>query len=189
MDSDSDTEVDGESDLDDDELCPSEEIPGVTTRHVHSYFTASAKPSKVYSPHSFISGPVALHVNHDPVINSMAISDVAKRYSLPDLHAALAHYLYHEKCNGPLKVGGQRYYRPDSPLPFQWVQVWNKVCLQQTAYHYTTVVLPAQTLNASLPSTGWPKGRYNAAFVNIDDRKVWPYSGLEGLVKYSFEAM
>lgn len=156
-------------------------VPGVAPRSVHDYFASAAKPSTVSPPRSFIYGPVAFHLRLDPVIGSISISDVAEKFDLPDLRAALVHFFY-RKHDRPLTVGGQRYHRADEPLPFQRLQVWNKVRLQQRSYHDSSVLLPAQTLNASPPAARWPKGRYDAAFVNIDDDMVWPHSGIEGTV-------
>ena len=37
--------------------------------------------------------------------------------------------------------------------------------------------------------TGWPKGWYDTAFINIDDNAVWPSSGLKGNSAYSSTAI
>jgi hypothetical protein len=66
----------------------------------------------------------------------MSISDVAKKYDLPDLHHALVHYFYRNRNDQPLTVGGQRYHRTDDPLHFKRLQVWHKVRLQQS---HTTI--------------------------------------------------
>lgn len=163
-------------------------VPGVAPRAVTDYFVSSAKPSTISPPRSFVSGPIAFHLRFDPFIGSMKISDVAEKYGLPDLRPALIHYFYRDHNDGPLTVGGQRPYRNDEPLPFDRLQVWYKVRLQQKAYHDPTTVLPAQTLNASPPADSWPKGRYDAAFVNVDDNMVWPLSGLKGLISYFLDS-
>ncbi|KAF8438798.1 hypothetical protein L210DRAFT_853584, partial [Boletus edulis BED1] len=132
-------------------------------------------------PCSFISGPIALHLRFHLVIGSMATSDIAEKYDLPDPHHALVQYLYSNHNDQPLMVGGRRYHCADDPPPFKQLQVWQKAHLQQRSYHNSTAVLSAQMLNASPPVTGWPKGRYDAAIVNVDDDMVWPHSGLKGL--------
>ncbi|KAI6004772.1 hypothetical protein EDD15DRAFT_2155216 [Pisolithus albus] len=180
LDSENNPQHEQDVDSDVEPLEPDELVLGVAPRRVHNYFTSSAKPSTVFPPRSFISGPVAFHLGFHPAVGSMGISDVAEKYGLPDLHPALVHYFCHNHDDRPLAVGGQRYDRTDVPLPFQRLQVWHKVRLQQMAYHDPTAILPAQTLNASPPATGWPRGRYDAALVNVDHSMVWPHSGLKG---------
>lgn len=153
--------------------------PGV--RPIVDYFTRAAEPSRASPPRIFISGPVAFHVGLKPAVSSMAIDTVADKYGLPDLRAALVHYIYRNQNCRPVQVGGRRPYPDDDLLPFQRLQVWHKVRIQQRTYHDPTTSLPAQSLIASPPGTGWPKGRYDTAFVNIDDSAVWPRSGLQGL--------
>ncbi|KAI5985142.1 hypothetical protein EDD15DRAFT_2374386 [Pisolithus albus] len=77
-------------------LEPDELVLGVAPRRVHNYFTSSAKPSTVFPPRSFISGPVAFHLGFHPAVGSMGISDVVEKYGLPDLHPALVTYGSHK---------------------------------------------------------------------------------------------
>ena len=185
MDSSSDTEDDWELDEDGEgvELSPNGWAPCTAPHHITNHFASSAKffESQVLPAHSFISGQVAFHLRFNPVIGSIKICDVVERYHLPDLRAALVHYIYRNHNDRPLQVRGQRHHRADDPLPFEQLQVWHKIQLQQKAHHDPASVLPPQTLNASPPVAGWPKGRYDTAFVNVDDSMVWPCSGLEGL--------
>jgi hypothetical protein len=154
-------------------------------RPIVDYFACSTEPSTAFPPRTFISGPVAFHLGLNPAVSSAGIDSIADKYGLPDLRAALAHYVYRNQNCRPLQVGGRRQCSADEPLPFQRLQVWHKVRVQQRAYHDSATSLPAQSLIASPPSlvtaSGWPKGRYDTAFVNIDDNAVWPHSGLQGL--------
>ncbi|KAG6374953.1 hypothetical protein JVT61DRAFT_3708 [Boletus reticuloceps] len=88
--------------------------------------------------------------------------------------------MYRVHDGHPLQIGGPRQYLADEHLPFEKLQTWHKVYLQQKAYHDHTTPLPSQTLNVCPPNPDWLKGRYDAAFVNIDDMAKWPLSGLEG---------
>ncbi|KAG1901098.1 uncharacterized protein F5891DRAFT_979664 [Suillus fuscotomentosus] len=58
-------------------------------------------------------------------------------------------------------VGGPRQ-RPSIDclpiLPFNHVQLWDTVHLQHTSFHNPNIVLLAQTIHASPPGPGWPKG-------------------------------
>ncbi|KIK45261.1 hypothetical protein CY34DRAFT_39251, partial [Suillus luteus UH-Slu-Lm8-n1] len=65
-------------------------------------------------------------------------------------------------------------------LPFDHVQLWHTVRLQQTSFHHSSIILPAQTVHASPPGPGWPKGRQDAVLVNVEGGSVWPESGLTG---------
>lgn len=159
------------------------------------YFKMSSDPgTSCISPlRTFTDGPVAFHLNYDPAIKSINIDDVAQNYSLPDLRAALVHYIYRDHDGHPLRIGGQRRYRSNERLPFEKLKVWHKVRLQQKSYHDSTMSLPPQTLNAHPPTADWPKGRHDSAFVNVSESCKWPWSGLNGqsLLShhfYSFES-
>ncbi|KAN0078267.1 hypothetical protein V8E55_010324 [Tylopilus felleus] len=101
--------------------------------------------------------------------HSINIDDVAEHYSLPDLRAALVHYIYHKHDGHPLQIGGQRRFHANECLPFKKLQIWHKICLQQHGYHDRTTPFPLQTLNAHPPKLDWPKGRYDTAFININE--------------------
>lgn len=148
-----------------------------------NYFEQSGDPQnqRFFPPRTFTEGPVAFHLNNKPVAGSMDIDEVARHYALPDLRAALVNYIYRRHNGQSIYIGGRRQYRADHPLPFEKIQVWHKVRLQQKSFHDTSRPLPSQALNAHGPSTAWPKGRYDAAFVNVDpDEATWPRSGLRG---------
>lgn len=159
--------------------------PGSTT--LTNYFKRSGDPTRrhFFPPRTFTEGPVAFHLNNAPVA-TMDIDEVARLYSLPQLRAALVKYVYRrQSASQPIRSG--RQYRADKPLPFEKLQIWCKVRLQQKAFHDTSRTLPPQTLNAHYPTISWPKGRYDAAFVNIDpEEDTWPQSGLRGTQLVSF---
>ena len=165
--------------------------PDVSLHPIVDYFAHSAKPPRAFPTRTFVSRPVAFHLGFDPAVCSMEINTIADKYGLPDLHAALVHYVYRNHNGRPLQVGGKRQHPADERLPFQQLQIWQKFHLQQRAYHDPTHILPAQSLIASPPSlaTGWPKGWYDTAFINIDDNAVWPSSGLKGNSAYSSTAI
>ncbi|KAG2739313.1 hypothetical protein P692DRAFT_20881930 [Suillus brevipes Sb2] len=135
-------------------------------------------------PRTFTTGNVAIHLNFNPTRTGMKLDDVSDNFNLPDLHHALSAFLQRDTRNGNMThgVGVPRRSLIDRPpiLPFDRVQVWHTVRLQQVSYHDSSVALPAQTLHASPSSPEWLKGRRDAVLVNIDGQYEWPQSGLKG---------
>jgi hypothetical protein len=105
----------------------------------------------------------------------MKIDVVATKFRLPDLCAVLSDYL--AKC----MAGHCHVSRPASDLPFDTLEVWEKLWVQNQAYHAPHEILPAQTINASPPSEAWPCGRADTVLVNTDSNAIWPCSGMTGM--------
>ena len=84
-----------------------------------------------------IHGETALHLARDPTIKMMAISNIIDKFSLPDLHGTLADFLDRVNNGQPLKIGGRRAADTNSLLPFDHLQVWTKMQLQNHSYHVT----------------------------------------------------
>jgi hypothetical protein len=114
-------------------------------------------------------------------MKTMTIGDIMNKFNLPDLYGALADFLDRVNNGQPLKIGGRRAADTNSPLPFDHLQVWTKVQLQNRSYHTPHHILPPQTINALPPSEAWTSGRCDIVLVNTDNNKVWPHSGLEGV--------
>jgi hypothetical protein len=131
-----------------------------------------------------VHGETALHLTRDPDMKTMAISDVMDKFNLPDLRGTLTDFLDHVSNEQPLKIGSRRAANADSPLPFDRLQVWTKVQVQNQSYHAPHSILPPQTIN-TLPLSGvWTSGRSDVVLINTDNNKVWPQSGLEGASFY-----
>ena len=80
-------------------------------------------------------------------------------------------------------LGGRRIATKDANLPFNYLQVWVKVQLQNRAYHGPHNILPPQTVNAAPPPSGRSTFRHaDVILLNTDTSQVWPASGLEGNV-------
>ncbi|KAG1849723.1 hypothetical protein F4604DRAFT_1883751 [Suillus subluteus] len=140
------------------------------------------------NPHprrTFIADNTAIHLNYNPSRMGVKVDDVSTDFNLLDLHVVLLGFLEHDmRERGVVHgVGGPRQ-RPSIDhlpiLPFDHMQVWNTVRLQQTSFHDPSIVLPAQTVHASPPGPGWPKGRRDTILVNMDTAYEWPKSGLTG---------
>ncbi|KIK33927.1 hypothetical protein CY34DRAFT_26962 [Suillus luteus UH-Slu-Lm8-n1] len=161
------------------------------TRITTNYFsrakniTTLSHQASIYPglPRTFTTGNVAIHLNFNPTRTGMKLDDVSDNFNLPDLRHTLLAFLQHDMRNRNM-IHGVRVPRRsliDRPpiLPFDRVQVWHTVRLQQISYHDSSVALPAQTLHASPSSPEWLKGRRDAVLVNIDGQYEWPQSGLK----------
>lgn len=132
------------------------------------------------------SSHVTFHLNRDPTGKRALIDDIAKEYQLPDLRAALGDYLRRIRmASGNSKhistIGGRRTCTNDCSLPFTHLEVWHHVRLQCKGYHPPHKLLPATTVKACPPSTELPSGSYDSVIVNVDPKKNWPSSGLDGI--------
>ncbi|KAG1846272.1 hypothetical protein F4604DRAFT_1595105 [Suillus subluteus] len=137
-----------------------------------------------YPPRTFIGGTTAIHLNYDPSRNGVKVGDISVDYNIPDLHVLLSDFLQRDARGRGIVHEVASRSRPliDRPpiLPFDHVQVWHSVRLQQTSFHDSSIVLPAQTVHASPSGPGWPKGQQDFVLVNIDRAAEWPKSGLTG---------
>ncbi|KAG1762200.1 hypothetical protein EDD22DRAFT_953353 [Suillus occidentalis] len=137
-------------------------------------------------PRTFIAASTAIHLNFDPTRTGLKIDEVANDFNIPDLGQVLSDFLQRDARNGAaghgLGVARRQLIDRPSVLPFERIQIWHTVRLQQVSFYDASVVLPAQTVHASPPSpaSGWPKGRRDAVLVNIDRAYEWPKSGLTG---------
>jgi hypothetical protein len=113
----------------------------------------------------------------------MPIDQVAAKFNIPDLPGALADYL----INGDIvRVGGCCLHGDHTILPFDAVEVWTKVRIQNCAYHAPHDIIMAQTANALPPLTTWPSGRADTVLINVNSDSVWPQSGLNGMILFNF---
>ncbi|KAG1844743.1 hypothetical protein C8R48DRAFT_617756 [Suillus tomentosus] len=131
---------------------------------------------------SFVVGRTALHLAYDPSIKNTTVDEVAIMFGLPDLRPAIADFLYREATYGSHihSIGGPRRAAHDAELPFDKVQVWFKVRLQETEFHDPHIIRPAQTLNCAPPSDPWTLGRYDTVIIQTSSGHSWPASGLSG---------
>ena len=113
----------------------------------------------------------------------MTVDEVAQWFSLPDLQPALTDYLacVNAYCRPVVhSVGGQHYASPTAVLPFNELQIWLKVQIQNMLFHGIQDMSTTQTLFTSLPDTEWAFRHYDATILNIDGNANWPWSGLCG---------
>jgi hypothetical protein len=134
---------------------------------------------------SFVIERTAFHLAYDPSIRNISVDDAAIKFGLPDLRPAIADFLRREDTHGRdhiHTIGGARRAGPTTPLPFDKLQVWFKLRLQDTDFHDISIIRPAQTLNCAPPSDPWTSGRYDTVIINNEARCVWPTDGLHGML-------
>ncbi|KAG2131043.1 hypothetical protein DEU56DRAFT_872231 [Suillus clintonianus] len=130
---------------------------------------------------------VAVHLAYDPSIRAISIDDTALKFNLPDLRPALADFLRRKDTYGNdhiHTIGGARRAEPNASLPFDKLQVWFKLRLQDMVIHETSIVRPAQTLSCAPPCGLWTSGWYDTAIINHDGGYSWPTDGLRGELLY-----
>ncbi|KAG1859222.1 hypothetical protein F4604DRAFT_1684696 [Suillus subluteus] len=137
--------VEEDDEIDDDtpaELLSPTRRPG-QPRPITDYFSiAKILQQKEIGPvpvplRSFVVGRTALHLAYDPSIKNISVDKVAIMFGLPDLQPAIADFLHHEVTYGNHihSIGGPRRAAHGAELPFDKVQVWFKVHLQETDFH------------------------------------------------------
>ncbi|KAG1810405.1 uncharacterized protein HD556DRAFT_1428452 [Suillus plorans] len=160
------------------------------TRVTTNYFIKAKEAATVphgpspHPPRMFTTDNTTIHLNYSPTCTGMKIDDVADEFNIPDLRDAISNFLRLDARNRDVihGVGVSRRLLIDRPstLPFDRVQVWHTVRLQEVSFHDPCVILPAQTLHASPPCPGWPKGQQDTVLINVNREYEWPQSGLRG---------
>ncbi|KAG1810602.1 uncharacterized protein BJ212DRAFT_1484180 [Suillus subaureus] len=133
--------------------------------------------------HTFIVGCMAFHLTYSPSIRSISVDDAAIKFGLSDLQPAIVDFLHHEATQGQdyiHAIRGARRAGPAASLPFDKIQIWFKLQLQETDFHDSSIIQPAQTLNCVPPSDVWNSGRYDSVIVNNELGYLWPTDGLHG---------
>jgi hypothetical protein len=116
----------------------------------------------------------------------ISVEDAMEKFALPDLRGALVNFITRLEDNSPLTIGGRRSANSTSAsLPFDEIQIWVRLQIQNQSYHAPHDVLPPQTVNASPPSNPWLFGHSDVTLINTDPSQVWPSSGLNGTIYIS----
>ena len=114
----------------------------------------------------------------------MSVEDAMEKFALPDLQGALVDFLTRLKDEDALTISGRISANPIALLPpFDNIQIWTRLQIQNQSYHVPHNVLPPQTVNASPPSTSdsWIFGCSDVTLINTDPSQVWPSSDLDGM--------
>ena len=127
---------------------------------------------------TFSTRTTAFHLATKPSY-SLSIDNAAAMFKIPDFRQALFAYYHCLEDGAPHVVSGNRTEH-NVILPFDRVQVWQKIRVQQMQYYNNTVPNTPQTLRAIPPSTSHPHGLYDATVVNAESQSNWPKCGLDG---------
>ncbi|KAF9231959.1 hypothetical protein BU15DRAFT_90780 [Melanogaster broomeanus] len=187
-------EIDSNSDNDDDysveppEVHPASVLSDLwgSTRQPTNFFKKAyeltQRGSTAVGPsRTILSGSVAIHLNYDPSVRRISVDDAAQKFSLPDLRGALADHFHNERTSGHFHALSQQRRAPvDAQLPFQDLQLWYKVRIQQKAFHDPSLVRPAFSIIAMPPGGQYTYGRYDAAILTVESSQHWPSSSLNG---------
>ncbi|KIJ11760.1 hypothetical protein PAXINDRAFT_15343 [Paxillus involutus ATCC 200175] len=101
-------------------------------------------------------------------------------FNLPDLRPAIWEFLQRLHDGSPHPVSGARTQQQDYSLPFERLQIWCKVRVQQMSYHDRQAPGAPQTLRALPPSATNPHGLYNTVIISTNSESDWPRRGIEG---------
>ncbi|KAG1836785.1 hypothetical protein DFJ58DRAFT_846769 [Suillus subalutaceus] len=132
---------------------------------------------------SFVTGRIAFHLAYDPSIRNISIDDVTLKFNQPDLRPAQSDFLHHEvssKCDHIHAIGGPRRARPNAVLPFEKVQVWFKLCLQDTEFMMFAIFDQSRLSIAHRQVNLGHTGHYDSIIVSTKAEHSWPTSGLQG---------
>ena len=112
---------------------------------------------------------------------TLSVKDAMEKFALPDLRGALVDFITQLEDNSAFTIGGRRSANPIAPLPFDNIQIWARLQIQNKSYYAPHDTLLPQTVNASPPSNLWKFGRSDVTLINTDPSQVWPSSGLKGI--------
>jgi hypothetical protein len=166
------------------ELLPLLSTFGYNTESPRSFtnYFYRAKHQNDKPPRTFHNADnVVCHLSRDPKYAKTPLDQLVQLYKIPDLPGAIADFISRigSSSRGFVEVIGGRRSVYDR-MPDFHLQVWTKIRLQTTTFHYPHNILPATTINAIPPSTLCKEGQYDAAVINIDQNQKWPSSGLTG---------
>jgi hypothetical protein len=123
-------------------------------------------------------GYTAYHLCKQPHWEKALIKDVAIKYQLPDLHAALGDYVV-LKLNDKDRRGVRRSSN-ECPLPFKRVHVWQSVKLQLKSPSDPNTIMPPKTVQAIPPSVGKPYGWCNTVLFANSKEEAFS-TGIQGM--------
>ena len=132
------------------------------------------KPYRTFSPST-----TAFHIANKPSLCT-TIDQAATLFGVPDLCPAICEYLQHAQAGVNHDVSGVRTQGLDCRLPFDRIQIWYKLRVQQFLYHADAKVDAPQTVRSYPPSPERPHGLYDAAVISPSPDSDWPRRGIEG---------
>jgi hypothetical protein len=128
---------------------------------------ASVSPSTPLPLRTFCTDSTAFHLNRRPNLALLTVDEVAAKFKLPDLRAALADYIRHVRDlqSSMFKIGQRRLSHADAELPFTHLRVWYSTRIQVQSIDSTDPTVPRRVC-AEPPSDEWPFGRYDTVLLS-----------------------
>ena len=157
----------------------------VLTRSVVNYFKVADALSCSHVPNTqkpfrtISTTTTAFHFASKPSLQ-LSVDEASVTFNIPDLRSALWEYLSRLPNVSSHLVSRVRTQEQNCTLPFEHIQIWHKVCVQQMYYYESQTPDAPQTLRALPPSTTKRHGVYDAVIVNAEPESNWPRCGLEG---------
>ena len=134
-------------------------------------------------PHrTFATPTTAFHIANKPSLR-MTVDEAATLFGIPDFRPAIWEFL--QRIQDPTTnfhdISGARSQDVGCPLPFDRIQIWYKLRVQQHLYHEDKRVDAPQTLRAFPPSPVRPHGLYDTVVISPGSDSDWPRRGIEGM--------
>jgi hypothetical protein len=128
-------------------------LPGymATTRAVVNYFRIAEAlirgliPNAVQPYRTFSTATTAFHLGAKPSLR-LSIDEAATLFNIPDLQVAIWEFLRRVENHEPHPVSGNRSPGCNFPLPFNCLQIWHKIHIQQMCYHHCNTPDSPQTV-------------------------------------------
>jgi hypothetical protein len=120
----------------------------------------------------------AYHLCKQPHWSNACIDDVAIRYELPDLRAALGDYIVLGLNDKDRR--GIRRSSSNCSLPFSRINVWHSVRLQAKSPSDSNIIMSPKTIQAMPPSADKPHGWCNTVLFVSSKEEILP-TGIAGM--------
>jgi len=137
-------------------------------------------PTAIKPFRTFSNDTTAFRLASKPSLR-LNIDDAADMFKILGLRQALLEFFCHLENRAPHPTSGAGNEGGDCVLPFDRIQIWHKIRVQQMQYHDNKVPDAPQTLRAIPPSASCPYGLYDAAVINAEPWSDWPRCGLNGM--------
>ena len=180
---DDEEEHDGDADSDSPSLREPVRLSRVSVNYfaIANALTTGSIPSTLTPPRTFSTATTAFHLANKSS-NRMTVDEAAVLFGLPDLRPAIYEFLQRVQNSSDHPVSGTTTRDLRCPLPFDRVQIWYKIRVQQHLYHKEQEVDAPQTLRALPPSGDHPFGLYDTVIASTGPDSDWPRCGIEGIV-------
>ena len=185
-DGDADSDQEDEYDIDSDASSLCDHI-NISPRIVDYFAVADALsrgaiPNAPKPHRTFSTSTTTFHIANKLSL-SMTVDEAATLYSIPNLHPAIWEYLQCvQHCTDDHPVSGVQTSDLHCPLPFNRIQIWYKLRVQQFLYHDGNRVDALQTVCTYPPSRGHSHELYDAVIMSPGPESDWLWAGLEGTI-------